>query len=218
MNSSTETANTPQTTLKDSSQLVKGDIVSEHGMRVRLDNLTTVERQGLTVYCWVGTVLNMDEVREAKHVPLSFLRTDKWEPGKGWVTDREDVWTVQGNKLATWAVEVSVPAELAELHGQFADGYTAEDINAVFGLIRDAGGPRLVCVWDYFDEYGYGGNSEFYAETKTGLHEVELTVHQWLSGEQDSPGPIGMWVCALATEPAEFAGGDDFHNYARRRD
>ncbi|PNG17016.1 hypothetical protein [Streptomyces cahuitamycinicus] len=100
----------PETEIKDSSQLAEGDIVREHGMRVRLDKLTTVERQGLTVYHWAGTVLNMPEVREAKHVPLSFLRTQKWEPGQGWVTDREDYWAVQGNKLATWAVEVPTDA------------------------------------------------------------------------------------------------------------
>lgn len=96
----------PRTEIKDSSQLAEGDIVREHGMRVRLDKLTTVERQDLTVYHWAGTVLNMPEVRKAKHVPLSFLRTQKWEAGRGWVTDRKDYWAVQGNKLATWAVEV----------------------------------------------------------------------------------------------------------------
>ncbi|MGA5127781.1 hypothetical protein ACPCAG_31325 [Streptomyces pseudogriseolus] len=96
----------PRTEIKDSSQLAEGDIVRDHGMRVRLDELTTTERQGLTVYHWAGTVLNIDEVREAQHVPMSFLRTTKWEAGRGWVTDREDYWAVQGNKLATWAVEV----------------------------------------------------------------------------------------------------------------
>ncbi|MGW2496181.1 hypothetical protein ACWCV2_16985 [Streptomyces pseudogriseolus] len=96
----------PRTEIKDSSQLAEGDIVRDHGMRVRLDELTTTERQGLTVYRWAGTVLNIDEVREAQHVPMSFLRTTKWEAGRGWVTDREDYWAVQGNKLATWAVEV----------------------------------------------------------------------------------------------------------------
>ncbi|MFC9280914.1 hypothetical protein [Streptomyces collinus] len=100
----------PRTEIKDSSQLAEGDIVREHGMRVRLDKLTTVERQGRTVYHWAGTVLNMPEVREAKHVPLSFLRTQKWEDGRGWVTDREDYWAVQGNNLATWAVEVPADA------------------------------------------------------------------------------------------------------------
>ncbi|MGW2550031.1 hypothetical protein [Streptomyces sp. NPDC001635] len=105
-----QTPELPQTTIKDSSELAEGDIVREHGMRVRLDKLTTVERPGCTVYHWAGTVLNVDEVREAKRVPMSFLRTEKWEAGKGWVTDRDDYWAVQGNKLATWAVEVPTDA------------------------------------------------------------------------------------------------------------
>ncbi|NUL25957.1 hypothetical protein [Streptomyces lunaelactis] len=95
----------PTVTVKDSSQLAQGDIVRTHGMRVRLDHGASSERSDRTVYSWVGTVLNLDEVRANGHVPMSFLRTEKWEPAKGWVTDRKDVWVVQGNEFVNWLVE-----------------------------------------------------------------------------------------------------------------
>ncbi|MFJ9416658.1 hypothetical protein ACIRPT_21050 [Streptomyces sp. NPDC101227] len=95
----------PNITIKDSSQLAQGDIVRTHGMRVRLDHGASSPRPDRTVYAWTGTVLNLDEVRAGDHVPVSFLRTYKWQPGTGWVTDREDVWVVQGNEFVDWVVE-----------------------------------------------------------------------------------------------------------------
>ncbi|MFP3991059.1 hypothetical protein U9R90_27035 [Streptomyces sp. E11-3] len=91
---------TPNVTVKDSGQLAKGNIVLTHGMRVRLDQLTIRKDSGHAVYAWSGTVLNLDEVREEGHVPMSWLRT--W---KGLVVDRENAWTIQGNGFANWLVE-----------------------------------------------------------------------------------------------------------------
>lgn len=92
-----------------------GDTVLTHGMRVRIDETRTFGCEGhghlsstspcCIVHAHIGTVLNLDEVHEAGVVPMSFLRTEKWEDGKGWVTDRTDRWVVQGNHLATWTVE-----------------------------------------------------------------------------------------------------------------
>lgn len=71
-------------------------------------------------------------------------------------------------------------------------------------------------MWEYADEYGFGGNSEFYAEGEDGaLFEVQPDVHRWLSGQQETPGPLDTWVCAPVTEPTDFPVSDDFHNYAR---
>ncbi|WP_370418933.1 hypothetical protein AB8O64_10785 [Streptomyces sp. QH1-20] len=89
----------PNVTVKDSSQLAEGDIVLTHGMRVRLDTRTTRKDSGYTVYTWSGTVMNLDEVREEGHVPMPWLRT--W---KGGLVDREDAWTIQGNRFANWLV------------------------------------------------------------------------------------------------------------------
>ncbi|THA53249.1 hypothetical protein [Streptomyces sp. A1136] len=107
-------------------------------------------------------------------------------------------------------------AEIAELHGAFEHGYGADDIRNVFGRIYDAGGPYLVCVWDIADEYGFGGNSEFYAEDEDGsLFEVQPDIHLWLAGEQETPGPVHTWICARVREVVDFPATDDRHNYAR---
>ncbi|MFI8200391.1 hypothetical protein ACIF6K_28355 [Streptomyces sp. NPDC085942] len=109
----------------------------------------------------------------------------------------------------------NVPAEIADLHGRFADGYTPEGIRDAFARIHEAGGPFLVCVWDYADDAGFGGSSQFYAETGNGeLFEVEPDVHLWLSGQMELPAPMCNWVRGPAG-PADFPVTDDFHNYAR---
>lgn len=101
------------------SQIRAGDVVLEHGMRVRIDFIREYEGgldgsgvPGMTVYGCHGTVLNLAEVRAARIVPMSFLTTDKWVEGQGWTTDRRDAWTVQGNDLATWTVDKGVFAAL----------------------------------------------------------------------------------------------------------
>ncbi|MGY3341140.1 hypothetical protein ACVW0K_007333 [Streptomyces filamentosus] len=108
-----------------------------------------------------------------------------------------------------------LPADIADLHGAFEHGYGADDVRTVFGRISDAGGPYLVCVWDFADDHGFGGNSEFYAEADNGvLLELQPDVYRWLAGEQEDPGPLSAWTCAPVPELTEFATSDDFHNYA----
>lgn len=54
-------------------------------------------------------------------------------------------------------------AHLIEHKGTFEDGYDDAAISSVLDGFETA---RLVCVWDYHDDYGYGGNSEFFGVTK----------------------------------------------------
>ncbi|MGP4004658.1 hypothetical protein [Streptomyces sp. 8N706] len=114
------------------------------------------------------------------------------------------------------AARAAVLTDFADLHGRFADGYSADGIRTVFGRIHDEGGPYLVCVWDYADDFGFGGNSVFYVEDEDGgLFEVQPDIHRWLSGQQETPGPLNTWTGARAYETEEFPVSDDFHNYAR---
>ncbi|GGX46620.1 hypothetical protein [Streptomyces noursei] len=106
-------------------------------------------------------------------------------------------------------------ADIADLHGRFKGGYSAADIREVFARIYDTGGPYLVCVWDYADAADFGGKSQFYAEEWDGdFYKVRPDIHLWLSGQQETPGPVDTWLCDLA-EPMEFPVNDDSHNYAR---
>ena len=97
----------------NTTELRGGDIVHTHGMRVLLDADPLIrpksDCRGSTwdVYAWPGTVLNKDEVTAGSppHIPAAFLRTEKYDPARGWVTDRDDYWSIQGNELAYWEVE-----------------------------------------------------------------------------------------------------------------
>ncbi|MFJ2589662.1 hypothetical protein [Streptomyces sp. NPDC087538] len=124
--------------------------------------------------------------------------------------------TKPSDQIAPANLDGELLAEMADLHGRFKDGYTPEDIRTVFYRIYDTVGIYLVCVWEYVDEYGFGGNSEFFAEDRNGvLFEAQPDIHQWLSGQQETPGTPDTWVCAPVAEPTEFQASDDSHNYAR---
>jgi hypothetical protein len=139
-------SSTQQTGTVKTSEIHVGDIVREHGMRVRIDSIKYHAAQAprlLPVCACRGTVLNLDEVLDAKIVPASFLTTEKWVEGEGWVTDRRDAWTVQGNDLATWSVETPEP-ELAEYGGFAVRGAFVEDaqgnrMDRVTGAFLSAG-------------------------------------------------------------------------------
>lgn len=101
------------------SEIHTGDVVCTWGMRVRIDTTRAIAEPDSTVYVHAGTVLNLDEVRTARTVPMGFLTAEKWVDGRGWVTARRDLWTVQGNDLARWQVETDaeisgVPCDLCE--------------------------------------------------------------------------------------------------------
>jgi hypothetical protein len=110
--------------------------------------------------------------------------------------------------------------DISDLQGCMVDGYTPEDIDRVFGRLENAFGVRLVCVWDYFDAFGYGGNSQFYVVGDDGrLHESAGDLYTWLNFDPaadeapDSPGPPDSWRGAPA-DLAEPEGDDGFYNVA----
>lgn len=87
---------TSATIKKTTDELVVGDVVVSHGMRLELRSAPDVypasgERDGLDVYAFDGTILNLEETRERGLVPAS------------WIT--AGTWRVQGNRLASWYVE-----------------------------------------------------------------------------------------------------------------
>jgi hypothetical protein len=65
---------------------------------------------------------------------------------------------------------------LIEYKGTFADGYDDEKINRVLSSFESA---HLVCVWDVYDDYGYGGNSEI-----VGTFRVDLAEQSWLTADR----------------------------------
>lgn len=99
---------TVMTHSKRTSELREGDVVRNHGMRLLIDQEITVgsltpdhpERGNVR---WTSArVLNPDEVERDGLVPASWIWRDR-------DMKRRDIprWTIQGNDLATWAVEVT---------------------------------------------------------------------------------------------------------------
>ena len=94
-------------TIKTTPELVKGDIVQCHGMRVLIDGEPVKSRShpGDSTYYYTGLVLNRDEVPNAA-VPVGWTadwkRNARHEPLPH---NGEHRWTIQGNELARWSVE-----------------------------------------------------------------------------------------------------------------
>lgn len=80
------------------SALKVGDIVRNYGMRIELV-------EGGEYPSWPGTfgfhgrILNVEQVDEAGLVPRGWRRSDRDDIADG------AYWKIQGNDLATWAVE-----------------------------------------------------------------------------------------------------------------
>lgn len=88
------------TTTKTTDQLEEGDVVHRYGMRLQLTEHKVYPageggRYG-DVHQFEGVILNLAELLEAE---------DYSTGPKAWL--REGSWTVQGNRLAIWAVETT---------------------------------------------------------------------------------------------------------------
>ncbi|EWM19644.1 hypothetical protein KUTG_09948 [Kutzneria sp. 744] len=116
-------------------------------------------------------------------------------------------------------------AAIADLRGSMDDGYDDDSVNRVLGRISEASGLRIVCVWDYYDAFGVGGNSDFYVNVDGRLHYCAGDLWRWLNGSTEDPdtptvpGLPASWVGAptdLRDDQLRYDDGD--HNYAIRDD
>lgn len=105
----------PTSTSTTTNNLVPGDVVLAHGMRIRVDDVRsyvpTGERE--RVFACPGTVLNVDDVLEARTIPASMLHAYGYSEdpdGPGFEVVRRDAWTVQGTAETVWIVELPRPA------------------------------------------------------------------------------------------------------------
>lgn len=107
-----------------------------------------------------------------------------------------------------------------DLRGYMATGYDDDDVNRAFSRIHDACGLRLVCVWEIFDAFGVGGNSDFYVETDGRLHYLGGALWQWLNGDPEdvdvpiTPGTPASWIGSRADPALDPDWDDGFHNLA----
>lgn len=70
---------------------------------------------------------------------------------------------------------------LNSLKGRFSHGHTDDDIESVSeDLEKIFSGFRLVCVWAFEDMWGFGGDSQIYAEENGDLYEFPEDLYSWL--------------------------------------
>ncbi len=109
--------------------------------------------------------------------------------------------------------------QLDDLAGCFRDGYDSDDIQRVFARVHEQTGVWLLCVWEYFDDIGYGGDSEFFLISGSGsVHELDGQLWPWLWGGSDEapggPGSPESWVGAPAPGTIAELSGDGLGNAA----
>lgn len=129
--------------------------------------------------------------------------------------------TLQEEAHRTASLSDELMDEIEDLRGCMDDGYDADDVNRTFGRLESATGLSLVCVWEYFDDAGVGGNSQFYVSLEDdGFHEVAGDLWEWLNADPDSPstpawpGTPDSWIGAKTESKADFEWDDGRHNCA----
>lgn len=109
-------------------------------------------------------------------------------------------------------------APIADCEGVFADGYTDDMTRKAFGAIRAATGVALVCIWEYSDDWGYGGESCIYIVKDDILHEIDSTLYSWLTcyTKVDQLPEPADWAGAARPDLACWADlpGDGWANYS----
>ncbi|BBY54153.1 hypothetical protein H7J07_05955 [Mycobacterium koreense] len=111
-------------------------------------------------------------------------------------------------------------AALADLEKVFANGYTPDHIDSVLGDIFDRTGVSLVCVWEFIDGDGCGGDSQLYVLDDDGENLYELVGDLWpwlLDGKSEAPGGPGeppQWKGKKVAMDLDAMGGEGQRNLA----
>lgn len=115
--------------------------------------------------------------------------------------------------------------ELCEYRSTFVDGYTDDDIDYVLTRITRATGVRLVCVWNTYDDAGFGGDSQLYVHGDgEDVHELGGYLEAWLGCEPTDadmpadPGDPREWQGPRAHFTLADLPVNQGHNWSRRDD
>lgn len=103
-------------------------------------------------------------------------------------------------------------------HGEFADGYTDDDIDALAAAVAAETGGKytLICLWDTYDAHGFGGDSVVLIHDRTGWYEVSLPMAEFLEGGRDTLPAPADWI---ADKAVKFrAAHTEGANAARKKD
>ncbi|WP_280217286.1 hypothetical protein [Nocardia neocaledoniensis] len=111
-------------------------------------------------------------------------------------------------ELATALHELDAPFDTpscTELQGSLAHDYSPDEVAAVLRRLGNLTGMHLVCVWEYLDDTGAGGHSEFYIRSVGGdtLFRLAGDLLAWLTTPADDPA-----APATPGKPIEWVGAD----------
>jgi hypothetical protein len=108
--------------------------------------------------------------------------------------------------------------DLSQYRATFADGWTDDDLDSVLPRLSADLGLRVVCQWDYLDEWGAGGDSDLAIEIDGVARELpaglwDLLVEGEGSGQIDpTPGKVHANVdLARCVDHAAARGGHQYH-------
>lgn len=109
-------------------------------------------------------------------------------------------------------------ASLTNYERCFSDGYDEDDINDVLGRIQELTGTTIMCLWEFFDHLGYGGDSELFVLDDGALYTLEGGLWPWmLDGTSEAPNGPGTpvtWKGQPTGHVAHEFHGDNQHNLA----
>ncbi|MBE1467451.1 DUF4314 domain-containing protein [Kibdelosporangium phytohabitans] len=75
---------------------------------------------------------------------------------------------------------------LDRVRASLLDGHNEDEVNVVFAQIEAGTGVRVVCVWQYGDDFGAAGDSQFYRAAANGrLFRVAAPLWDWLTAHPD---------------------------------
>ncbi|MEU6349983.1 hypothetical protein ABZ896_11715 [Streptomyces sp. NPDC047072] len=99
-----------------------------------------------------------------------------------------------------------------------AEGYSDDEVADVLGSVAEVTGVHVVCLWDYVDRYGCGGDSDWYVRAPNGsLHWLACDLFSWINYGENAPGDPSTWAGSPAGITTSTLVTVSPFNYARRR-
>lgn len=88
---------------------------------------------------------------------------------------------VRAPALAAIVADDDDPEDAASWAGRLTDGWTSEELNVALPALSAVVGVELAVLWEYQDQWGFGGDSELVAVTEDGsLAEPPVGVQRYL--------------------------------------
>ena len=79
-----------------------------------------------------------------------------------------------------------VSESVQNLFESVVDGWTDDDVAGICTELKTLTGFNALAVWDYFDDDGFGGNSEIVFVKDNEYYRISPSAWSWLTGDDGS--------------------------------